>query len=77
VPRLDRLVHEPLKSRVPLRADLIDLLRQQSLSATDHFTSISSQLRRHLSKDSYALVRDHIDNLQFRDAANALEASLQ
>ena len=56
-------------------AGLIDLLRQQSLSATDHFSSLSPQLRRLLSKDSYELVRDHIRNLQFSDAANALEAS--
>jgi HPt (histidine-containing phosphotransfer) domain-containing protein len=56
-------------------AELIDLLRQQSLSATDRFSSVSPQLRRLLSKDSFALVRDHIDNLQFSDAANALEAS--
>jgi CheY-like chemotaxis protein len=56
-------------------ADLVDLLRQQSLSAMDRFSSISPQLRRLLSKGSYELVRDHMDNLQFSDAAKALEAS--
>jgi CheY-like chemotaxis protein len=54
-------------------ADFIDLLRQQSLSATDRFSSLSPQLRRLLSKDSYELVRGHIENLQFSDAAKALE----
>jgi len=56
-------------------ADLINLLREQSLAAVDRFGSISPQLRRLLSKDSYELVRDHIDNLQFSDAAVTLEAS--
>jgi len=58
-----------------LVADLIGLLRQQSLSAMDRFNSISPQLRRHMTKDSYEIVRKHIDNLQFSDAALALEAS--
>ena len=56
-------------------ADLINLLREQSLAAVDRFGSISPQLRRLLSKDSYELVRDHIDNLQFSDAASTLEAN--
>ena len=56
-------------------SDFVDLLRQQSLSAMDRFSSISPQLRRLLNKDSYERVRDHIDNLQFSDAAEALEAS--
>jgi len=41
----------------------------------DHFGSMSPQLRRVLSKDSYELVRDHIENLQFDDAVKVLEAS--
>jgi PAS domain S-box-containing protein len=56
-------------------ADFVDLLRQQSLSAIDRFGSISPQLRRLMSKESYELVRDHIDKLQFGDAATTLEAS--
>jgi CheY-like chemotaxis protein len=56
-------------------ADLINLLREQSLAAVDRFGSISPQLRRLLSKDSYELVRDHIGNLQFSDAASTLEAN--
>jgi len=55
-------------------ADFVDLLREQRLSAVDRFGSISPQLRRVLSKDSYELVRGHIENLQFSDAARALEA---
>ena len=55
--------------------DLINLLRQQSLSAMDRFSSVSPQLRRLLSKGAYDLVDDHIRNLQFSEAANALEAS--
>jgi hypothetical protein len=54
--------------------DFVDLLRQQSLSAVDRFSSLSPQLRRFLSKSSYELVRDHMDKL-FGDAAEALEAS--
>ena len=41
----------------------------------DRFGSISPQLRRLMSKESYELVRDHIDKLQFGDAATTLEAS--
>jgi CheY-like chemotaxis protein len=54
-------------------ADLVDLLRQQSLSALDRFNAISPQLRRRLGKESFERVRDHIDNLRFSDAARALE----
>jgi hypothetical protein len=53
--------------------DLIVLLRLQNLSAMDRFSSISRQLQCHLGKESYELVRDHVDNLRFSDAANALE----
>jgi PAS domain S-box-containing protein len=53
--------------------DLIELLRQQSLSAMDRFSSISRQLHSLLGKESYELVRNHVDNLRFNDAANALE----
>ncbi|MEP7295248.1 MAG: PAS domain S-box protein, partial [Burkholderiales bacterium] len=56
-------------------ADLIDLLRQQSLSAMDRFSAISPQLRGRMSKDAYEFVRSRIDNLQFNEAAEALEVS--
>lgn len=60
--------------RAHLRAKQ-QMLRQQSLSAMDRFGSISPQLRRVLSEDSNEVVRGHIENLQFSDAAKALEAS--
>jgi PAS domain S-box-containing protein len=70
----------PLSAPVALEpqalADLVVLLRQQSLSAIARFTLHSPELRRLLSATSYALVRDDIDNLQFADAADALEAAL-
>ena len=56
-------------------ADFVDLLHRQTLSASERFGSISPQLRRLLSKESYELVRGHIENLQFSDAAKALEAA--
>jgi PAS domain S-box-containing protein len=55
--------------------DLIDLLRLQNLSAMDRFSSMSRQLQCLLGKESYELVRNHVDNLRFTDAANALEES--
>ena len=55
-------------------ADFVGLLRQQSMSAIERFSSLSPQLQRLLGKGSFELVRQHIDNLQFSDAANALEA---
>jgi hypothetical protein len=39
----------------------------------DRFASLSPQLRRALSADSYELVRGHIENLRFSDAATELE----
>lgn len=41
----------------------------------DRFGALSRPLRSHLGKESYELVRNHIDNLNFSDAANALEAT--
>jgi len=54
-------------------ADLVSLLRRQSMSAIERFSGLSPQLQRLLSKTSFERVREHIDNLQFSDAANALE----
>jgi PAS domain S-box-containing protein len=56
-------------------ADLLGLLRQQSMSAMEAFTGLSPQLRQLMSRPSYELVREHIGNLQFNDAANVLEAN--
>ena len=55
-------------------ADFVGLLRQQSMSAMERFSELSPRLQRLLSKGSFDLVRQHIDNLQFSDAANAREA---
>ncbi|WP_082532581.1 PAS domain S-box protein [Pelomonas sp. Root1237] len=55
-------------------ADFVGLLRQQSMSAIERFNGLSPQLQRLLSKGAFDLVRQHIDNLQFSDAADALEA---
>ena len=41
----------------------------------DRFAVLSPQLRRHLGTASYDVVRDHMDNLQFSNAADQLEAS--
>ncbi|MDB4882145.1 MAG: multi-sensor hybrid histidine kinase [Gemmatimonadetes bacterium] len=56
-------------------AELVDLLRRQSLSAVDRFSALTPTLRRRLSASTYELVRGHIDNLEFNHAATALEAS--
>ena len=53
---------------------LVGLLRQQSLAAMSRFVSISDQLRRMLSESAYEVVRDHMNNLRYSDAADALDA---
>ena len=53
---------------------LVDLLRQQSLAAIGRFISISDQLRGMLSESAYDVVRDHMNNLRYIDAADALDA---
>jgi PAS domain S-box-containing protein len=55
-------------------ADFITLLRQQSLSATDRFASLSPQLRRLLPADEFRILRGDIGDLRFSDAAELLEA---
>ncbi|WP_457447000.1 PAS domain S-box protein [Roseateles sp. P5_E4] len=55
-------------------ADFVGLLRQQSMSAIERFNGLAPQLQRLLSKGTFELVRQHIDDLQFSDAADALEA---
>jgi PAS domain S-box-containing protein len=56
--------------------ELVELLRNQSLSALDRFGSLSAPLRRQLGHAQFEVVRQHIDDLQFGDAVEAL-ASLQ
>jgi CheY-like chemotaxis protein len=55
-------------------ADFVGLLHRQSLSATNRFSALSPQLVRLLGKDAYEIVRGHMDNLEFSDAATALLA---
>jgi HPt (histidine-containing phosphotransfer) domain-containing protein len=55
-----------------LIVELDALLRQQSLTALDRFRVISPQLRQYMGSVSYGVMRRHIDNLEFDDAANEL-----
>jgi HPt (histidine-containing phosphotransfer) domain-containing protein len=57
-------------------AELITLLRLQSLAAMDCFSTVSPQLQRLLGKELFELIGGHIDDLRFGDAADALEAGL-
>jgi CheY-like chemotaxis protein len=57
-------------------ADFVDLLRQQSMSAMERFGSLFPHLQLLLSKGSFELVRDHMENLRFRDAADVLAGQL-
>ncbi|MEO8635190.1 MAG: PAS domain S-box protein [Gemmatimonadales bacterium] len=56
-------------------ADLISLLRQQNLAAVDLLGALSPQLQQLLGLESYGVVRDHLDNLRFGDAADVLAGS--
>jgi PAS domain S-box-containing protein len=53
-------------------ADFVALLRRQSLSAVERFSTLSPQLVRLLGRDSYELVRACVNNLQFSEAAREL-----
>jgi PAS domain S-box-containing protein len=56
-------------------AELVTLLRQQSLGALDRFTALSAGLRASLGQPVYQQVREHVHNLRFADAVQALEAA--
>jgi PAS domain S-box-containing protein len=56
-----------------LLADLIEALRQHSLSALYRFDALSPQLRSLLGETSFETVRDQLDNLRFMEAATVLE----
>ena len=58
-----------------LLTDLVDLLRRQSLTAVERFGEIGPQLQRLMGEDSFASVRDHMDNLRFPDVVRMLEAN--
>jgi PAS domain S-box-containing protein len=53
-------------------AELVQSLREQSLSALDLFHAISPPLRHHLGEELFEITRDHLDNLRFLEAAQAL-----
>ncbi len=53
-------------------AELVELLRRKSLSALGRFSSMSGRLRRCLGEERHALLRGHIERLQFDDAITAL-----
>jgi len=55
--------------------DLVHELRQQNLSALQHFGDIESHLRRHIGKPAFDVLREHMDNLRFIEAAQVLEES--
>jgi len=57
-------------------AELVTALNRHHFSATSKFSLLSPQLRHHLSLESFDLVRDHIENLRFREAAQMLEVVL-
>lgn len=61
------------KLKPQLLVDLIQLLRLQSLSALERFSSLSPQLRRLLGTASYEAVLKQINSLEFNAAADALE----
>jgi PAS domain S-box-containing protein len=56
-------------------AELIEALRQQSLSALYRFDAFSSQLRVLLGEKKFEIVRDQLDDLKFIEAAETLAES--
>jgi PAS domain S-box-containing protein len=61
---------------LPARAldDLLDLLHQRSLSATQKFRVVSPHLRQRLGLDLFERLSAHVDNLEFNEAVSLLEA---
>jgi PAS domain S-box-containing protein len=56
-------------------ADLIEAMRQQSLSALYRFDAVSPQLRSLLGEKKFEIVRDQLEDLKFIEAAETIEAS--
>jgi PAS domain S-box-containing protein len=56
-------------------AELIEALRQHSLSALYRFEALSTPLRSLLGEQNFEIVRDQLDNLRFLEAATVLEES--
>ncbi len=57
-------------------ADLVQLLRQQSLAATQRFERISPQLRRMLGREPFELLQLYVENLRFAEAARLIELGM-
>jgi CheY-like chemotaxis protein len=55
-----------------LLAELVELLGQQNLAAQNYFATLTPQLRQHLGKIQFEILRDHINNLAFGDAVSLL-----
>lgn len=55
---------------------LSKLLRDQNLAALDEFKAISPQLQALLGRHGHATMRNHVEDLRFKDAAEVLAASL-
>jgi HPt (histidine-containing phosphotransfer) domain-containing protein len=55
-------------------SELLVLLRGQNLSAVSRFKAMEPALRRHLSAGAYESARGHVEQLQFTEAADQLEA---
>ena len=72
-PVLDEIVQDGDPLEMAALAELVDLLRQQKLSAMDRFKTLSPQLRGHLKLGDYERVEEHLDSLRFSDAADILE----
>ena len=51
---------------------LLRLLRERSLAALDHFSAASAPLQRLLDPAAFERLRQHIDNLEFDEAAKVL-----
>jgi PAS domain S-box-containing protein len=56
-------------------ADLIEQLRQHSLSALYRFDALSPQLRSLLGAERFEIVRDQLNDLRFTEAVKVLEES--
>ncbi len=67
----------PVQCDVPLKpehlAELIHSLRQESLSALYRFDTLSPQLEPFLGVKPFDVVREHMENLRFIEAAKLLE----
>jgi hypothetical protein len=64
-----------LLGRTGLDGEQAAFLDKNDLCALDRFTAIGSQLRLKLGPEAYDLALHHMNNLQFSEAINLLEAT--